>query len=56
MLVAQLLFYITLKMNFLNKNIFKVPEVPKKVPEKKIPVHVHKKPETPTAKGIFSHK
>lgn len=49
------MFYVTLKINFLNKNVFKVPEVPKKVPEKKVPVPVHKKPEPLPAKGISSY-
>lgn len=49
------MFYVTLKINFSNKNVFKVPEVPKKVPEKKVPIPLHKKPEPPPAKGIFSY-
>lgn len=49
------MFYVTLKINSLNKNIFKVPEVPKKVPEKAVPVPVHKKPEPPPAKGIATY-
>lgn len=48
-------FCITLKINSLHKNVFKVPEVPKKVPEKAVPVPVHKKPEPPPAKGISSY-
>jgi len=55
MSVTLLFFYITLKINFLN-NIFKVPEVPKKVPEKKVPVPVHKKREPSPTKGISSHE
>lgn len=41
-----------MKINFLNKNVFEVPEAPKRVPEKKVPVPVPKKPEPPPAKGI----
>lgn len=48
------MFYVTLKI-FFNKNVFKVPEVPKKVPEKKVPILVRKKPEPAPAKGIFSY-
>ena len=37
-------------------NIFKAPEVPKKiVPEEKVHEAVPKKPEMPPAKGIYGH-
>ena len=37
-------------------NIFKAPEVPKKiVPEEKVHEAVPKKPEMPPAKGIYRH-
>lgn len=34
------MFYVTLKIDFLNKTGFKVPEVPKKVPEKYLSLYI----------------
>lgn len=40
----------------MNAVFFKVPEVPKKIPEEKVPTVVPKKPEPPPAKGMFTTK
>lgn len=40
----------------MNAVFFKVPEVPKKIPEEKVPTAVPKKPEPPPAKGMLCYR
>lgn len=40
----------------MNVFLFEVPEVPKKIPEEKVPIAVPRKPEPPPAKGMFHYE
>lgn len=61
MLLVRLFLIIYIFLNALNitkmnAGFFKVPEVPKKIPEEKVPIAVPKKPEPTPAKGMLLYR
>lgn len=61
MLLVRLFLIVYVFLNALNITkmdavFFKVPEVPKKIPEEKVPVAVPRKPEPTPAKGKLHYR